>query len=76
MDVAAKAAPRYFPRALPSGNPSEQPCKPLENPDHPSSFTWINPLVIVVTVSHKDLFKKKYSLSSMVWPSGYLLILN
>ena len=24
-----------------SGNPSEQPCQPSENPVHPSSFTWI-----------------------------------
>ena len=31
-------------RTLPSGNPSEQPCQPEENPVHPSSFTWINPL--------------------------------
>ena len=30
--------------ALPSGNPSEQPCKPLENPVDPSSFTWVNPI--------------------------------
>ena len=33
-----------IPRTLPSGNPSEQPSKPSENPVHPSSFTWINPL--------------------------------
>ena len=38
-----KWAPRDFPRASPSGNPSEQPCQPLENPVHPSSFTRINP---------------------------------
>ena len=36
--------PQDFPRASPSGNPSEQPCQPSENPVHPSSFTWINPL--------------------------------
>ena len=35
---------RDFPRASPSGNPSEQPCQPLENPAHASSFTWINPV--------------------------------
>ena len=26
---------RNFPRALPSGNPLEQPCQPLENPVPP-----------------------------------------
>ena len=25
-------------------NPLEQPCQPLENPVHPSSFTWVNPV--------------------------------
>ena len=25
---------------------SEQPCQPSENPVHPSSFTWINPICI------------------------------
>ena len=38
------AAPRDFPRASPSGNPSEKPCQPLENSVHPSSFTRINPI--------------------------------
>ena len=28
-----------FPRASPSGNPSEQPCQPVENPVLPFSFT-------------------------------------
>ena len=32
------AAPRYFSQASILRNPSEQPCKPLENPIHPSSF--------------------------------------
>ena len=36
---AGRAAPRDFPRALPSRNPSEQPCQPSENPVLPSSFT-------------------------------------
>ena len=40
-----RAAPWVFPRASPSGDPSEQPCQPLENPVYPSSFTWINPLL-------------------------------
>ena len=40
---AGRAASRDFPRALPSANPSEQPCQPSENPFHTSSFTWINP---------------------------------
>ena len=40
---AGLAAPRDFPCALPSGNPSEQPCQPLENHVHHSSFTLINP---------------------------------
>ena len=40
---AGRAAPRDFPRASPSGNPSEQPCQPSENPVLPSSFTQINP---------------------------------
>ena len=31
-------------RLFPSGNPLEQPCQPLENSAHPSSFIWINPL--------------------------------
>ena len=44
---AGRAAPRDFPRALPSGNPSEQPCQPSENPVHPSSFNWINPIYSV-----------------------------
>ena len=33
-----------FLRALPLGNPSKQPCQPLENPVHSSSFTRINPI--------------------------------
>ena len=41
---AGRAAPRDFPRASPSGNPLEQPCQPLENPVHPSSFTQITPI--------------------------------
>ena len=32
---------------------SEQPCQPLENPAHPSSFTWINPSWLVAAVSEK-----------------------
>ena len=44
---AGRAAPRDFPRALPLGNPWEQPCQPLENPVRPSSFTWINPIFFV-----------------------------
>ena len=46
MDVqgfprTGRAASRDFPMAKPEGNPREQPCQPEENPDHPSSFTWI-----------------------------------
>ena len=37
-----RAASWDFPRALPSWNPSEQPCQPSDDPFHPSSFTWIN----------------------------------
>ena len=32
---AGRAAPRDFPQALPSGNPSEQSYQPLENPSFP-----------------------------------------
>ena len=42
---AGRDAPRNFLWASPSGNPSEQPCQPSENPVHPSSFTWINPVL-------------------------------
>ena len=35
---AGRGAPRYFPQASILRNPSEQPCKPLENPIDPSSF--------------------------------------
>ena len=36
---AGKAAPRDFPQASPSQNPSKQPCQPSENPVLPSTFT-------------------------------------
>ena len=29
---------------------SEQPCQALENPTHPSSFTWINPILLLYTL--------------------------
>ena len=45
---ADRTAPQDFPRALPLGNPSEQPCHPLENPVLPSSFTQINPIYLIV----------------------------
>ena len=41
---AGRAASWDFPRALPLGNPSEQPCQSLENTVLPSSFTKINPI--------------------------------
>ena len=44
MDGVFPWAGRAAPRALPLGNPSEQPYQSLENPVHPSSFTWINPV--------------------------------
>ena len=39
-----RAAHWDFPQALPLGNPSEQPCQPLENPVRPFSFTRIKPM--------------------------------
>ena len=52
---------KYFPQALPLGNPSEQPCQPSENLVHPSSFTWINPIAVFnsrypLVVKNKLLF--------------------
>ena len=44
---AGRAAPRDFPGALPSGNPSEQPCQPSENPVIPYSFTHIYILFLI-----------------------------
>ena len=41
---AGRAASWDFPQASPSGNPSEQPCKPFKNPVHSSSFTQFIPL--------------------------------
>ena len=40
-------------RALPSGNPLEQPCQPSENPVLPSSFTQINPLYCTELLARK-----------------------
>ena len=52
---AGKAAPQNIPCASPSGNPSEQPCKPSENLVHPSSWTWINQTAMATWVSGTNL---------------------
>ena len=49
--LTGRAASQDFQMALPLGNPSEQPYHPLENPAHPSSFTWINPVHYRVEMS-------------------------
>ena len=51
-----KVAPRDFPWASPSGNLSEQPCQHLENPVHPSSFTWMNVYVCLCVCLCLSLF--------------------
>ena len=62
---AGRAAPWDFPRAAPSGNPLEQPCQSLENPVHPSSFTRINPV-------HLILSKMKQNWVVEVWLSKFV----
>ena len=54
---AGKAAPCDFHCALPSENPSEQPCQSSDNPVRPFSFTWINPISRLFSNSAK-VFKK------------------
>ena len=70
------AAPRDFPRASPSENPSEQPCQPSENPVHPSSFTWINPLsnLVVIQGCRKIGTFKHYSQKILPQPAPTLLL--
>ena len=51
---AGRAAPQDFPQASPLENSAEQTCQPSENPLHPSSFTWINQVIVKVIV------KKRY----------------
>ena len=72
---AGRAAPRDFSRALPSGNPSKQPCQPSENPVHPSSFTRINPLwasllsIMTIHPITSELHTRfQASILSRLWP--------
>ena len=52
--------PQDLPWASPLGNPLEQPCQPSENPVHPSSFTWINPIYRQNTHSSAIMADPKY----------------
>ena len=44
-----------FPLGFALGNPLEQSCQPSENLVHPSSFTWINPILVILKSQDCDL---------------------
>ena len=46
-------------------NPSEQPCQPSENPEHPSSLIWLNSITLDICFV---LYSKDYQLSLTHFP--------